>query len=353
MTTDKNETPTDLPSPLIKATDYPHCAVCGSPGKLLYIGLKDSLFGVQGNFSYRRCNTVDCSLIWQDPMPIAEDLPKAYVNYYTHAEEKNTTHGMFGRRLARLPANLLDSLIIRLLGIRKQRKAMRSLGLKGLAPGRMLEIGCGRGERLSLFKDMGWDVSGQEIDIKAVAHVKATRGLDVLCGELTSLGLEPEQFDVIVMSHVLEHVLDIQTTLSECFRLLKFGGRLIVATPNADSLGHQKFGKDWRGLEPPRHLYIFSKNNLQALLLQNGFCQVSLQTNAASARGLFEASCLLREGRVSLNEKYPPTSIYYNSLLFQYKEWLLSRTCPQVGEELFAQAFKQKEALPEDSLIGS
>jgi 2-polyprenyl-3-methyl-5-hydroxy-6-metoxy-1,4-benzoquinol methylase len=350
MTPDKNETPASPSSQSIMATDSPHCTICGSPGKLLYIGLKDSLFGVQGNFSYRRCNTIDCGLIWQDPMPLAEDLPKAYVNYYTHTEEKKT-HGMVGRRLARLPANLLDSLIIRVLGIRKQRKAMRSLGLKGLTPGRMLEVGCGRGERLSLFKEMGWDVSGQEVDIKAVAHVKATRGLDVLYGELTSLGLESEQFDVIVMSHVLEHVLDIRTTLAECFRLLKFGGRLIIATPNADSLGHHKFGKDWRGLEPPRHLHIFSKNNLQAVLYQHGFCRISIKTNAASARGLFEASSLLRQGRVSFKEKYPPTSIYYNSLFFQYKEWLLSRTCPEIGEELFAQAFKQK-AVPEDSFAG-
>ena len=108
---------------------------------------------------------------------------------------------------------------------------MRYLGLKELPPGRMLEIGCGRGERLCHFRDIGWEIIGQDIDIKAVAHVKATHGFDVLCGELTSLGLESEQFDAIVMSHVLEHVPDIKRILSECFRLLKFDGRLIIATP--------------------------------------------------------------------------------------------------------------------------
>lgn len=346
MTADKSQPPATLPSPVIKGKDCPHCTLCGSAGNLLYIGLKDSLFGVQGDFSYRRCSNLHCGLIWQDPMPVAEDLPKAYVNYYTHAEEKKTD-GMLGRRLARLPANLLNSLIIRLLGIRKQRRAMRFLGLKELPPGRMLEIGCGRGERLCLFRDMGWKVTGQDIDSKAVAHVKAARGFDVLCGELTSLGLESEQFDAIVMSHVLEHVPDIRHILSECFRLLKIGGRLIIATPNANSFGHRKFGKNWRGLEPPRHLYIFSKNNLQAVLHQHGFCQISVQANAAGARGIFEASYLLRAGTISLKEKYPPTSIYYKSLFLQYKEWLLSGAYSQVGEELFARAFKQK-ALPEE-----
>ena len=273
-------------------------------------------------------------------MPVAEGLAKAYENYYTHAEEKKK-RGMVGRRLARLPINLLNSLFIRLLGIRKQRQAMRYLGLKELPPGRMLEIGCGRGERLCLFRDMGWEITGQDIDIKAVAHVKAARGVDVLCGELASLGLDSEQFDVIIMSHVLEHVPDIREIISECFRLLTVGGRLIILTPNAESFGHRKFGKNWRGLEPPRHLHVFSRDNMQALLHQHNFCQVSVQTNAANARGLFEESYLLREGIVSRDEKYPSTHIYCMSLLLQYKEWILSRVYPQIGEELFVQAFKQ------------
>ncbi|MFH0785728.1 MAG: class I SAM-dependent methyltransferase [Pseudomonadota bacterium] len=272
-------------------------------------------------------------------MPIPEDLIKAYDNYYTHAEEEKN-HGMLGRRLARLPANLLNAVIIRLLGIRKKRKAMRYLGLKELPPGRMLEIGCGRGERLSFFRNMGWEVTGQDIDDKAVAHAKAARGVDVLCGELISLGLESAQFNVIVMSHVLEHVPDVQRMLSECFRLLQFGGRLIIATPNADSFGHKKFGRNWRGLEPPRHLHIFSKKNLQAVLHQIGFSQVSVQANAANARSVFEASYRLREGTFLQKEKYPKTAIYYNSLLLQYKEWLLSGKSSLVGEELFAQAYK-------------
>lgn len=280
-----------------------------------------------------------CCLIWQDPMPIPEDLVKAYANYYTHSEEEKN-HGMFGRQLARLPANLLNALFIRLLGIRTQRRTMRYLGLKESPPGKMLEIGCGRGERLGLFRDLGWEVTGQDIDKKAVAHAKAARGVDVLCGELTSLGLASAQFDVIVMSHVLEHVPDIKQILSECFRLLQFGGRLIIATPNADSFGHKKFGRNWRGLEPPRHLYIFSEKNLQAILLQIGFRIVSVQTNAANARTLFEASYRLQEGALLQKEKYPKTAIYYKSLLLQYKEWLLSGKHALVGEELFAQASK-------------
>ncbi len=343
MNTYKYQTHDYNQPPTIETKDRPRCVICGSPGDLLYTRLRDQLFGVEGEFSYRCCGNIHCGLIWQDPMPIPEDLAKAYANYYTHGKEEEY-HGMFGRRLARLPANLLNALFIRLLGIRKQRKAMRYLGLKESPPGQMLEIGCGRGERLSFFKSLGWEVTGQDIDKKAVAHAKAVRGVDVLCGELTSLSFESAQFDVIVMSHVLEHVPDIQEILSECFRLLQCGGRVIITTPNADSFGHKKFGGNWRGLEPPRHLHIFSKKNLQAVLHQNGFRQISVQANAANTRSVFEASYRLREGTLLQKEKYPTTAIYYKSLLLQYKEWLLSGRNSLVGEELFAQAYKQQVA---------
>jgi 2-polyprenyl-3-methyl-5-hydroxy-6-metoxy-1,4-benzoquinol methylase len=326
-------------SPLMKRQDRPHCAVCGSPGKLLYQNLTDDLFGIHGEFSYRQCNNKQCRLIWQDPMPVAEDLPKAYVNYYTHAEGRKG-HGKIGRRLARFPAHLLNSLLLHLMGIRKQKKVLRYLGLQDTPPARMLEIGCGRGEKLCFFRSLGWHVTGQEIDPAAVAHVKAAHGFDVLYGELTSLGLQAEQFEAIVMNHVLEHVPDIHTILSECFRLLTIGGRLILATPNGAGLGHRKFGKNWRGLEPPRHLHIFAKNNLQTVLHRHGFRDISVQTTAARSPNIFEASYQLQEGVVACKDDPPPTAIYYKSLFLLYKEWVLRGKHSPLGEELLAWALK-------------
>jgi hypothetical protein len=116
---------------------------------------------------------------------------------------------------------------------------------------------------------------------------------------------------------------------------------LAKACDNAESFTHRKFGKNWRGLEPSRHLHVFSRNNLQTVLHRHNFCHVSVQTNAANARGLFEESYPRRQGIVSRDEKYPSTYIYCMSLLLQYKEWILSRAYPQIGEGLFVQAFKQ------------
>jgi 2-polyprenyl-3-methyl-5-hydroxy-6-metoxy-1,4-benzoquinol methylase len=324
----------------IKTTETPDCPVCGSRGERLYRNVQDGLFGVTGHYSYRSCSNRNCQLIWLDPTPLPEELPKAYLNYYTHSAAQKEARGVFLRRLARLPANLVDSLLLRLLGIKKERRKVRYLGLDRFSPGRLLEIGCGRGDRLSDFQRIGWSVTGQDVDLKAVEYVRSNKKVDVLCGDILDLNLEPEQFDAIVMNHVIEHVSDLNNHLAECLRLLKTGGLLVVSTPNSNSLAHRKFKADWRGLEPPRHLQIFSIESLEKVLKKAGFCVIESCTNATRSRGFFESSYQLRdEGRANAN-KYPRTGIYYKSIYYQYKEWNLWRIGQPVGEDLLAIARK-------------
>src|SRR5262245_57510060 len=62
-----------------------NCVACNSGGKILHSGLKDTLFGVDGSWNFRCCANPDCGLVWMDPMPLPNELPKAYKSYYTHA----------------------------------------------------------------------------------------------------------------------------------------------------------------------------------------------------------------------------------------------------------------------------
>ncbi len=96
-----------------------------------------------------------------------------------------------------------------------------------------------------------------EIDQDAVTIARSL-GLEVRCGSLEEQGYPAESFDAVTLCHVVEHLSDPRATIDECFRILKPSGRLVVATPNSDSLSRRLFGKDWRGLEPPRHLMVFS-----------------------------------------------------------------------------------------------
>src|SRR5208282_348249 len=99
------------------------------------------------------------------------------------------------------------------------------------------------------------------------------KGLSVKLGRLAEQRYPDESFDLVLMSHVIEHLNDPLATLREIRRVLRPGGTLAVTTPNADSWGHRHFGPDWRGFEPPRHLRIFNGKALAALAGHAEFVQ--------------------------------------------------------------------------------
>lgn len=70
----------------IRTRPYPNCYLCSTLGKPLYQGLKDCLFGAAGEWNLKKCPNPECGLVWLDPMPIEEDIHKAYQNYYTHQD---------------------------------------------------------------------------------------------------------------------------------------------------------------------------------------------------------------------------------------------------------------------------
>jgi SAM-dependent methyltransferase len=111
--------------------------------------------------------------------------------------------------------------------------------------------------------------------------VATKNGLDVALGSLEQQCYPSEHFDAVTLSHVIEHVPDPVGTLVECARLLKKGGKLVIATPNNASLGHRLFGRNWRGLEPPRHLHIFSPQSLRRTLGMAGFQNITIRPQVA------------------------------------------------------------------------
>jgi 2-polyprenyl-3-methyl-5-hydroxy-6-metoxy-1,4-benzoquinol methylase len=131
--------------------------------------------------------------------------------------------------------------------------------------GHLLEIGCGSGQILKRMHQMGWQV--EEVDFHPSAVENARRkGLEVHLGTLESQSYPNEHFDVIFMSHLIQHVHDPLRFLREGYRILKPGGQLILVTPNNESLGHKSFKETWRGLEVPRHLYLFTLKALENYL---------------------------------------------------------------------------------------
>lgn len=135
---------------------------------------------------------------------------------------------------------------------------------------RVLDVGCGRGVVLGALADRGIEVHGVEVD------ADATRGADPrahirIAPRLADAGYAADSFDEVLIWHVLEHLHDPRGTLEEVHRILRPGGRLVVAVPNFSSLQARWSGAAWFHLDLPRHLYHFPLRALVGLLEDLGF----------------------------------------------------------------------------------
>lgn len=295
----------------IRSEPCPTCAVCGGEGQFIYFNQEDRLFGARGQWDLKRCLNAQCSMVWLDPMPVPEDISKAYASYYTHASLNRAHRGgmlkgiysaikreyLAGRYSYRGGAgsSSLPSIrqLLYLFPLRRAAADGDVRFLRAVPGGRLLDVGCGSGEWMLSMRDLGWEVAGVDFDESAVA-VARQKGLTVHCGSLEQQNFPSDFFDAVTLNHVIEHVPDPLGLLRECARILMPGGKLVLFTPNVESLGHGIYKEYWRGLEPPRHLHIFSFASMRVALRLAGFQRLSVFPWIASS--IIYESYLLKGG---------------------------------------------------------
>jgi 2-polyprenyl-3-methyl-5-hydroxy-6-metoxy-1,4-benzoquinol methylase len=284
----------------IKTIEKKLCPICGENGAVLYAGLQDQLFGTPGKWSFKRCTKDSCGLLWLDPCPIEDDIPKAYETYYTHGSLQKKS--LLKSHLVGFMRNFFVIVLDGFLGQRRDRKGISHLYLNDMSPGRVLDIGCGDAVFLSRMKGLGWNVEGLDFDANAAANAKALFDIDVHVGRLEDLKFPTATFDAVTMNHVIEHVYDPVALLREIRRILKPGGRLVSVTPNARSMGHRVYGQFWRGLEPPRHIHIFTPSALNAITQSAGLGVSKLFTTSINAWIILSATLALK--RLNNSQEY-------------------------------------------------
>ena len=281
------------------------CPLCGSAQRqALYRDLADRVFFcAPGRWTLYQCQ--DCEAAYLDPRPTPKSIGKAYQSYYTHsATGEFVPKSLFARakRILRNGylnakygfgferASVLGAWIMPFLlpGRCQTDRVVRHLPLdfKGA---RLLDVGCGNGGFIKLARDWGWDAEGLEPDWDAAAVGRAA-GLSITVGTLPNTGFADNSFTAVTMSHVIEHLHDPIASLREIYRILKPGGRVWIATPNIKSIGHKFFADSWRGLEPPRHLVLFTPSSLATALQEAGFKQIRHPKPAFKSREMFEMS---------------------------------------------------------------
>jgi SAM-dependent methyltransferase len=139
--------------------------------------------------------------------------------------------------------------------------------------GRAYEMGCGTGDLLELLRRRGWRVRGGDAGAVCCAQARA-RGLDV---ELRTTGQLPEvreRFDLVVATHLLEHVEAPRAVLADLAALAAPGGRVLCVTPlRADDPAVQR--RHHYGYRCYGHVYYFRREDLAALAAAAGLTIVT------------------------------------------------------------------------------
>ncbi len=206
-----------------------------------------------------------CQLVFVTPVPSRGEIEKTYQDDYYEPwkQQEVARRHMWARRLVAL----------------QQLDGQR---------GRLLDVGCGEATFLRLAQQEGWQVSGTELSVAAVAQAA---DLDVRRGEVWEVGLPSDSFDVVTSWHVIEHASDPKKMVAELFRLVRPGGWMVLATPNVHDyifrLGYLAGRGRWPTLyeddERELHLFHFSAETLSKLVRAVGFTDVQVGFDRGAA----------------------------------------------------------------------
>ncbi|GAA4761351.1 MULTISPECIES: class I SAM-dependent methyltransferase [Flavobacterium] len=190
----------------------------------------------------------DLQLLKTHPQPALENLGSYYESedYISHTDSKR-------------------SLFEKMYHLVKSYSLKKKVGLINSyhrEKGSLLDIGAGTGDFLVAAKASGWQTTGVEPNENA-KKLAISKGISF---QNSIESIENEQFNVITMWHVMEHVPDVEYQIKQLKRLLKPNGTLIIAVPNYKSFDAQHYGKFWAAYDVPRHLWHFSRTSIEKLV---------------------------------------------------------------------------------------
>jgi 2-polyprenyl-3-methyl-5-hydroxy-6-metoxy-1,4-benzoquinol methylase len=136
-------------------------------------------------------------------------------------------------------------------------------------PGRLLDVGSGPGMLLAAAAARGWKGVGVDLNPWA-ARTAAGLGADVRIGTIDDAGFGEDEFDLVAMMDVIEHVHEPERMAAEASRVLRPGGVVTVLTPDAGSIITRAMGSRWPEAKRTDHLVLFSVRGLGELLRRHG-----------------------------------------------------------------------------------
>jgi predicted SAM-dependent methyltransferase len=235
-----------------------NCRICGSTFTEKFI-FKEMMFGFRDLFNYATCGNCGALQALKIPSNIDKYYPSDYVSF------TQTT-----------PLLKRQPILKRLFGglrLKQKYKTSSSFLLDYLRPiqatpsAKILDIGCGKGALICELFNLGFEnVTG--VDKFIPEEVDHGYGVRVFKKELTELCAN--NYDLLIMHHVLEHVDNQVAELKDCHRLLKSDGILMISIPLLGK-AWEIYRDNWVQLDAPRHYVLHTMKSIYLLAERTGF----------------------------------------------------------------------------------
>jgi SAM-dependent methyltransferase len=208
------------------STEYVSCDLCGSSDQVLLYSKIDPV--TRKEFHLVECS---CGMAFVNPMPTAQSIPMLYPADYLR--DKTDLASLYGRMMRYLPVE----------------------------HGKLLDIGCGRGDFINYASKEGWDAEGVDLMDWGTPHAVPIR-----VGDFLTMDFQGRNYDAITAWALLEHVRAPSAFFKQASRLLKDNGLFIFVVPNYGAPGMKHCCTE----DVPRHLWLFTPRAVEKYLERYG-----------------------------------------------------------------------------------
>lgn len=261
------------------------CPICAGENLKVRLRTDDLLQHKPGQFTLEKCS--DCGHIFQNPRLSLDGLDFYYKDFYDGLGEKG-----------------MEFIFAFQPQTYRQRADMIA---ETAAPERWLDVGAGHGHFCCVAKDVFPNTEFDGLDLSESIDEAARRGwIDTAYRGLfpAEAPKMPAAYDVVSMSHYLEHTLDPRAELDAAHTALMPEGYLFIEVPNPQSKLGRLLGRYWIPWFQPQHQHLISTDNMDKLLREAGFEPVEWHRGEAHQQVDFLIAAFLFLARIA-----PPTDL--------------------------------------------
>lgn len=243
------------------------CRICGNADGNRSYAAREMMFGTGEPFAYFQCASCGCLQIERVPDDMGPYYPDDYLSFKDYS-----------RRAGNPLRKALESARVR---YRMEGRGVLGRLIAAFKPGpdyahwartagvgrdsRVLDLGCGNGKLLLRMMNGGFR-SLYGADPFIASDIAYPGGVTIRRASLEDLVAgQAGAFDLVMMHHAFEHMDAPADVLRKAAALLAPGGSLLIRVPVADSHAWEHYRENWVQLDPPRHLYLHTRESMARL----------------------------------------------------------------------------------------